>query len=293
MIESRIGLGTVQWGLKYGIANSSKMPKNKKINQILDFARTNEIKLIDTAHSYGTAEHRLGLHNLNDFHIITKTKIFKENIITSEHKKILISEFEKSLLKLKKDKIYAILIHDIDAVFRPGGKHFLAALQEIKSEGLVEKIGISIYDSKYLNHILDEINLDIVQLPFNIINQNLLVDGTIEYLISRGIEIHARSIFLQGLLLMEISSLHSYFNPWIPTMKSFSNACLEQGFSKLEACINFVLNIREINKLIVGVESLKQIQEIVKFSKNKRVFKFENLNCSDDQLINPSNWGIL
>ena len=206
-------LGTVQFGLDYGISNTCGKTLEYSAKQILQYAHDKNIDMIDTAAEYGNSESIVGRSiNKNDnWRIITKTPHFFDNCIDNTNVKQLEESFSKSLLNLGKQHIYGLLIHSCEDLLKPGGELLFKKMTELKENGLVKKIGVSIYNKEQLNAVLDNFNIDLVQLPINIFDQQLLIDGYLKKIKDNDIEIHARSIFLQGLLLMEMDSIHTYF----------------------------------------------------------------------------------
>ncbi len=285
----KLGLGTVQWGKNYGINNSDGKTSQNEVKRILSIAQSNKIKLLDTAPYYGDSELILGRRNLKDFEIVTKTKYFKSNSISNLDKENLISTFMESLTKLSLGSIYGLLIHDVDDLFKKGGKDLVDALKFLKDNGLVRKIGITIYNSQQINSSLQIFKPDIVQLPINVFDQRLIKDGTLKKLSELNIEIHARSIFLQGLLFIKENNLPKYFLPWKNKISDWHYQCRINKLSPLTSALNFVLSLPEVNRCLVGVNSAKQLEEII-IASNENFFLNKDFSTEDEKLINPKNW---
>tara|TARA_Y100000589_G_scaffold327596_1_gene369765 strand:- start:709 stop:1584 length:876 start_codon:yes stop_codon:yes gene_type:complete len=286
---SKLGLGTVQWGKAYGISNREGKTSQDEVKRILLIAQSNDIKLLDTAPSYGDSELILGKRNLRDFKIVTKTEYFKNNTISNIDKENLISTFMNSMLKLSLDSIDGLLIHDVNDLFKRGGEDLVDGLKFLKDSGLVKKIGITIYDSQQINSSLQIFKPDIVQLPINVFDQRLIKDGTLKKLSELNIEIHARSIFLQGLLFIKENNLPEYFSPWKNKISDWHYQCKINDLTPLSAALNFILGLPEVNHCLVGVNSAKQLQEIIVASK-KNIFFDKDFATDDEKLINPKNW---
>ena len=137
---------------------------------------------------------------------------------------------------------------------------------------LLKKIGITIYNSQQINSSLQIFKPDIVQLPINVFDQRLIKDGTLKKLSELNIEIHARSIFLQGLLLLKKNNLPKYFLPWKNKISDWHYQCRIHKLSPLTAALNFILNLPEVNRCLVGVDSAKQLEEIIISSNKKHSF---------------------
>ena len=286
---SKLGLGTVQWGKAYGISNRKGKTSQDEVKRILSVAQYNDIKLLDTAPYYGDSELILGKRNLKDFKIVTKTEYFKNNTISNLDKENLISTFMDSLIRLSLDSIDGLLIHDVNDLFKRGGEYLVDGLKFLKNNGLVKKIGITVYDSQQINSSLQIFKPDIVQLPINVFDQRLIKDGTLKKLSELNIEIHARSIFLQGLLFIKENNLPEYFLPWKNKISDWHYQCRILNLTPLTAALNFILGLPEVNHCLVGVNSAKQLQEIIMASR-KNIFLDKDFATDDEKLINPKNW---
>ena len=292
MLVRKLCLGSVQWGSSYGVSNTNGQTEPNEVLKILNEAHLKGIQLVDTATSYGTAESVLGNYDLNLFSIVTKTPRFEKNIITKLDAEKLINEFKQSLQKLNIDSCYGLLLHHKEEIFKKGSEHFIFALNELKSSGLVKKIGISIYDSTKINEVVEKLKPDIIQLPLNVLDQRVIQDGTLKDLKSNNIEIHARSIFLQGLLLMPYEKIPTFFKKWQNKFNDWERICLEKKMNFVEAALNFVINQKDIDYCIIGVESLKQLKQCISATESDKKIDVTELACNDIKLINPTNWKI-
>ena len=289
---NKIGLGTAQWGSAYGVSNKNGKTIHKEISNILSIAQSKGVKLIDTAPAYGNVEKTLSEQNLHKFNVVTKIPKFSKLEITKSDILKLNSTIEQSLSFLGANQIYGILLHNGSDIMIKGGEYICDTLHSFKERGLVKKIGVSIYDSKNLDNVCTRLKPDIIQLPINVIDQRLIKDGTLEYLKKKGIEIHARSIFLQGLLLMSPSLIPPYFKPWINILNTWHQACQDQKFNLLQAALNFVIRIKEIDYCILGFENSTQLSECISSLDNERKFDAKNIACSHVDLVNPTNWRL-
>ena len=292
MLVSKLCLGSVQWGSSYGVSNTNGQTDANEVLKILNEARFNGIQLIDTATSYGTAESVLGNYDLNFFSIVTKTPKFEKNIITKLDAEKLINRFKQSLQKLNINSCYGLLLHHKEEMFKKGSENLIFALNELKSSGLVKKIGISIYDSTKINEVVEKLKPDIIQLPLNVLDQRVIQDGTLKYLKSNNVEIHARSIFLQGLLLMPYEKIPTFFKKWSHKFNNWERICLEKKMNFVEAALNFVINQKDIDYCIIGIESLKQLKQCISATESDKKIDVTELACNDVKLINPTNWKL-
>ena len=290
MLVRKLCLGSVQWGSSYGISNTNGQTEPNEVLKILNEARLKGIQMVDTATSYGMAESVLGNYDLNLFSIVTKTPRFEKKIITKLDAEKLINEFKQSLQKLNIDSCYGLLLHHKEEIFKKGSEHLIFALNELKSSGLVKKIGISIYDSTKVNEVVEKLKPDIIQLPLNVLDQRVIQDGTLKDLKSNNIEIHARSIFLQGLLLMPYEKIPIFFKKWSHKFKEWERICLEKKMNFVEVALNFVINQKDVDYCIIGIESLKQLRQCILATEKTIKIDVSELACKDIELINPTKW---
>lgn len=289
---TKLGLGTAQWGMKYGVSNEQGQTSLDEVHRILKVAQSAEISLIDTASLYGNAEHTLGQSNLSSFRVITKTPKFGRDLISKSDVEHLAQTFIASLQKLGLESTYGLLIHDAEDIFAPNGSLLVDVLQRLKSQGLVSKIGISIYSSSQIKRALDLFKPDIIQLPINVLDQRLIQDGTIAHLSQLGIEVHARSAFLQGLLLMNLNDMPAYFQPWTHLLSKWQRFCSDQRISPLRAALGFVCGLQDISYALVGVENHCQLKEILDDSTILNSLDFDQFASDSLKLIDPSLWSL-
>lgn len=288
----KLGLGTVQWGLPYGIANPNGLVSPETVTKLLSAARNVGIEVLDTASLYGEAESVLGENSLDGFQVVTKTPSFAGESIKDADIDNLNATFNRSLTRLKVANVYGLLIHHADNLLLPGGEKILAAIVKLKECGLVKRIGISVYEGKQIDSILKLFTPDLIQLPLNVFDQRMLESGHVELLNQHGVEIHVRSAFLQGLLLMPVSDVPKYFQPISSLLTRWHDAARDQGFTTHQAAIAFVKNIPYVNTVLVGLDSLAQFHSCVdSFSINKQ-FDASGLACNDPTFVNPSLWKI-
>ena len=290
----KIGLGAVQFGIDYGVSNTYGKTTKIEVSQILQFAYDNGISVIDTATSYGNSENILGKIITNDdWRFVTKIPHFSNNCFNNTHVNQLKESFNQSLLNLRKKNIYGLLLHSCDDLLKPGGKLIFREMERLREIGMVKKIGVSVYSSKQISAILGKFNIDLIQLPINIFDQHLFVDGWLEKLKNNDIEIHARSVFLQGLLLMPVGSIPPYFSPIREKIEVFSQSAKDLSLSKLELALGYVMGINEIDEIVVGVNTIEQLREIIEATQVKvNPMEFTDVSIDNPIYTNPSLWQI-
>lgn len=284
----KVALGTAQFGTDYGISNSSGLVPKKEVGEILKFSLSSNINTIDTAIAYGKAQRVLGSNDLSKFKIISKVPKFDN---TSEPSKYIIDCCERSLNELNVSKLHCLMFHSVDDLLGGNSNKFIDQIDFLKSQGIISNAGFSIYGPEEVDRIKELTKFDIVQVPFNIFDQRLKKLGTLEELKKENIEVHARSIFLQGLLLIDLISMPSKFLEWEKALKNWEDFNIRKNTKKIESAIHFVKNNKLIDKLIFGVESLLQLQEIVDIYNKQMYLSFEeDLSVDDEILLNPSKW---
>ena len=288
VVHHRIALGSAQFGLDYGINNSKGKVSIKEIKKIISLAKNEEIKTIDTAISYGDAEKRLGLTDLKDFKVISKIPNLEntsENIDEYLQKVVNIS-----LQNLNIKSFYALLLHNPLDLLKSNGKILYKALVNLKETGKTKKIGISVYSPDELKLLLAIFQFDIIQAPFNIIDQRLNQSGWMHKLKDLNIEIHTRSTFLQGLLLMQRKLIPNKYKKWDVIWDRWHSWLDLHDQNNIETCLSFCLSYKEIDQVIIGVDSYSQWKQILTKKDCKSNHELPDINSKDEMLINPSNW---
>jgi aryl-alcohol dehydrogenase-like predicted oxidoreductase len=288
---SKIALGTVQFGIDYGISSTSGQVRPEEVRNILSYAYSKNIDLLDTAPVYGGSEQILGKANVQNFKVVTKTRHFDKSEISIDEVVLMENDFYRSLEDLKKDNVYGLLVHNADDLLKPGSQKLFDQLERLKQAGKIKKIGVSVYDNKQLQSILENFNIDLVQLPFNILDKRLIDSGMFGTLKNRGIEVHARSVFLQGLLLMSEQNRPDKFKRWNDLWRVWHDWLNDNQITALEATIRCAVSMPEISKVLVGVETKDQLKEIIIASDGILPNIPAELYTSDVNLLNPSNWG--
>lgn len=284
----KIALGTVQFGIPYGINNSLGIPFDEEIKQILSVAKNAGIEVVDTAIAYGKAEEKIGQYSGSDFKVVTKLPEFKKN---DEYSYKALSEIiAGSVARLCTSKLYGVLLHRPSQILEKNGNILYKNLQQLKADGLVDKIGISIYAPTELDALGNLNDFDIVQAPLNILDRRLVNTGWLSRLADNGTEIHVRSVFLQGLLLASPSKRLSKFAPWATLLSKYDEWLKDTGLTALEACIRFPLSFPEISNVIIGVDNSRHLKEIITAANGDMAPVPSDINSDDLKLINPLSW---
>lgn len=289
---SRLVLGSAQFGTDYGVANKSGKVPVADVHEILSLAKANGINFIDTAVSYGCSEKVLGELGVDGFSIITKLPPLHE--IQDDIDRWVSDQVSASLARLREEKLYGLLVHRPSDLMGSRGEQLIEALLEIKGAGVIQKIGISIYNPGELDGLLDKIKIDLVQAPLNVIDRRLSSSGWLDHLKNIGIEVHTRSTFLQGLLIMDQRRIPQKFSRWMGLLDEWHERLKVMEVSPLAASLVYPLSLNQVDRVIVGVDSTVQLSEILQATIDADTRFDTSFMCSEDlDLINPSNWGRL
>jgi len=279
----KLALGTVQFGLDYGVTNHDGQVAIDEVKNIFDYAKGKGIDTLDTASGYGNSEQVLGEVGVNDYKVVTKTTSLKNGVDE------VIKSFHQSLNNLNIEQVDGLLIHDINEV---KGKEFnglFKQLNELKRQGLVNKIGFSTYTPEQVYFLLENFDFDLIQVPFNVFDNRLIQGGQLKELKSKSIEVHARSVFLQGVLL-GFNSLSNYFSTWQGQFEEYQEIVEKSELSLLEYALKFALNTQEIDKVLVGINNEQQLREIIQSAQKQGSASAYPID--DMTLLNPSLWKV-
>lgn len=284
----RLALGTAQFGMDYGIGNRSGMIARADGERIIGFARDVGIRTIDTAIGYGESETRLGQFGLDGFDVVTKIPPIPPKI--DDPAVWVQRQIAGSLHRLGVDAVYGLLLHRPADLMGPWGAEIYRALCDAQHNALTRRIGISIYSPDILDQLPDRFRFDLVQAPFNLVDRQILESGWLHKLKASGAEVHARSVFLQGLLLMKRSDIPDGFNRWKCLWDRWHSWLQTSGVSPIQACLAYSLSLPELDRVVVGVDSLDQIEKITQCARNAATHEFPDIGSGDVNLTDPSKW---
>lgn len=288
----KLGIGTVQFGMPYGISNKSGKVATYEVSKILRMAEENGIQILDTAAGYGNSESIIG-ENIacdNNFSIVTKTLPLKKNAISANDVVKVKTAFENSLRNLKQRPLYGLLVHHSGDLLNPGGDRLYSFLRCLKEEGRVCKIGVSVYSNDEIDDLFERYSFDVVQLPMNVFDQRMAHNGLLQSLHAAGVEIHVRSAFLQGLLLMPTSDLPPFFNDLRPHHKAYLEALLSAEVSPLAGALGYFQNRPEVSTVLVGVENCLQLHECLIASRVEPSIDYDNFVVENPLFLDPRCW---
>jgi aryl-alcohol dehydrogenase-like predicted oxidoreductase len=273
----KLGLGTVQFGQAYGVSNTMGQVSPEDVRTILKRAATAGMRVLDTAANYGEAETVLAKQDTRPFRIVTKTASAKNGVDA------VIARARQSAQTLDADTLLVHAAADLqDETLWP-------ALQKLKSDGVFARIGISAYASDDPAALAERFKPDVMQLAISVLDQRLIRDGTLARLKDLRVEVHARSIFLQGLLFMD--RLPEKLRPAAPALAVIKEQIARAGATPLAAALAFVLSRPEIDVALVGVTQPMELEEIVETAAHPApVMDWRTLALEDEIALTPSRW---
>tara|TARA_R110000868_G_scaffold155691_6_gene382164 strand:+ start:32377 stop:33246 length:870 start_codon:yes stop_codon:yes gene_type:complete len=278
-------LGTAQFGMDYGVVNHDGQPSVEQAQKTLKYFFENGGQWLDTAPAYGTSEELLGhlLKGMPQTKIISKTSVDPELGYSQS--------VESSLQKLKVDKLGCLLVHRPDALL--GNKELQKELIGLKEKGLVSKVGISVYDPQLAIDLLRQFQFDVLQTPCNVFDQRVLATEVSDNLVEHSVEVHCRSIYLQGLLLTECQKIPKKFAKYSSLFKDYSDNLEKLRISHMQAALGFISSHDDLHKYVIGVDSEEQLKELARCEIPRDLspkFFDQFAQPSKEILIDPSRW---
>jgi aryl-alcohol dehydrogenase-like predicted oxidoreductase len=285
----RMIIGTAQFGMHYGIAGARKNSLNA-VKSIVGLARQYGIDSFDTAPVYGDAERVLGKVGVSGSRITTKLPPLLPGY--NDIKAFVESHVSNSISCMRLDKVEELLVHNPQDLIGENGDALYGALLDLKNRGLVRRVGVSVYTPTELALLSSIYKFDTIQLPFNVFDRRFVESDLVARLKLSGVELHARSIFLQGLLLMKRDRVPVKFEKWNHLFEKFDAYCSELGLSRLAYCLAYVFHEPLIDRVLIGVNSMQQLEEIVQSLKVDIQNRPKAIEGSG-WLIRPDMWGSL
>ncbi len=288
---NRLALGTVQFGLPYGIANQAGQVTRATARNMLQLAREQGIDTLDTAIAYGESEACLGEVGTQGFNLVTKLPA-----IPDECKDVAAwvrEQLSASLGRLGVSGVYGLLLHRPSQLLEGDGETLFRAMRDLKETGTVKKIGVSIYSPGELDGLIPKFCFDLVQAPFSLVDQRLFRSGWLHKLNQEGVEIHTRSAFLQGLLLMPQAAVPDKFAHWATQLQRWHSWLATHSTSAAQVCLAYPLSFPEVDRIVIGADSESQLAQIIEAASQGLASDLPDIACDDERLINPANWSRL
>lgn len=285
MLNKQLIIGTAQSDDTYGF--------NKKKNfEGLILHIKKKKYLLDTAPNYKNSNFFFNKLGKNYSKIISKLPKISE---TKNFKLMLSKKINEIFYKCNSEKIYGILLHDPKVIFNRKKREILIEeINNLKKMGKIKKFGVSVYSVKETKKILSYLVPDIIQCPINIFNQTFTKDSFLQSLKKKNIEIHARSVFLQGLLLLDKKNVPNYFLKK-PKVKNYFNFLEKEKLLALRFNLIYLSSLRYVDKFVVGFDNLRQLKNFLKLKKNEKFYKykktfFKKFEIKNIDLIDPRKW---
>lgn len=266
-------LGTVQFGMDYGI-RGQKQPSVEQAVQMLDYATQNGINNIDTANAYGTAEDVVGeflkkeTMPREELFIISK---FRPNLLDEanedQYYDIMKANLENTLSRLHTDYLDSYLLHSARYVWDDA---IIDTLNRMKKEGYVKHVGVSVYETDEAKKCIERPNVDFMQLPYSIFDQRMKTDDVFELAkkAEYPTQIHSRSAFIQGLILMKEDEVPTFLEKAKPIVRKIDELCQQYEISRIELAMSYVKRQNSISHLVFGVDNIEQLKENIALFEN-------------------------
>jgi aryl-alcohol dehydrogenase-like predicted oxidoreductase len=284
----RLALGTAQFGLDYGIANAGGKLSDSAVEAILHAARASGIDTLDTAIAYGDAEARLGRVGVAGLQVVSKLPAVPQGV--EDIRGWVLESARGSLARLGVARLHGLLLHRPEDLLGDGGAGLLAGLSEAQDLGLVDRVGVSVYGPADLDALPPTFTPGLVQVPFSVLDRRVLDSGWLKRLEALGAEVHARSVFLQGLLLMPVAARPPWLERWRALFAEYDSWLEISGLTPVQACLRAALSVPGIHRVVVGVDGVAQLNELVATAGAPPVDLPEVLSTADIDLLNPARW---
>ncbi len=287
----RLALGTVQFGIPYGIANQIGQVALGDARAILIRAAEEGIDTIDTAIGYGDSERFLGEIGVSGFNVVTKLPALPVGHLGVAG--WVNEQMANSLARLHSCRVYGVLLHKPTDLLGANGQALFNALCALKDRGLVERIGVSVYSPAELENLPANFRYDLVQAPLNLVDRRLFASGWLGRLKDRGVEVHTRSTFLQGLLLLPRNGIPAKFSRWADVWDRWHAWLSDHNEDAVRACLTYSLSLRDVDRVVVGTDSSGQFTQVLLGAALASKAALPDLACGSGDLINPARWPYL
>lgn len=286
-----LAIGTAQFGQKYGICNKDGAVEGNAAHEIVASALMSGIIFFDTARLYGDSESVLGTVFPSGVDLRVITKLHAD---PASPERICL-DFTDSLRRLNRDQVYAVLIHNASGLLGPQGAKIWDELKTLKDKKLVQKIGVSVYAPEEFIELSGIFELDVVQVPCSLLDQRFLRNDIQDRKKSSGIEFHARSLFLQGILANLPESIPSFMKDRINVFEKILVAAADVDMTMLDFCLSFASfchSQKLIDRWVIGVDSAAQLAEIVRHADNIKFSDIDwaSLGTDASDIIDPREW---
>jgi aryl-alcohol dehydrogenase-like predicted oxidoreductase len=297
-VGQRLALGTAQIGLDYGVTNMAGRIPDTEVSNLLSASCASGLSLLDTAPGYGDSEDRLGRFTAQAacaWEIMTKTPAARSERITAAEIGVFEASWQLSRERLGPGPLHALLVHHAEDLLAPGGEALHDWLCSLRACGQVTHIGVSVYDRDQIDALFSRFGaqgrpFDIVQLPASIADQRLCAGTTLRALHELGVQLHVRSLYLQGLLLAKPEFVDARFpgkGDWLRRLRQF---CADHGLSPVQACLSFFKSSFALDVAVVGATNVKELLELKQGFDNAPVLDWRDWADNDSLWVDPRRW---
>ena len=290
---SRLVLGTVQFGLPYGATNARGQVAVEEVGRILSAAFASGIRMLDTAPAYGDSEAVLGrLSAGQKFHVISKTAPLPTDCSSAEANRLLRAGLDCSLHRLQTHSVDGLLLHQARLLASPLAATIVDFLLAARADGRARRSGVSVYVGADIDRALALFTPDIVQLPYNVLDRRLSRSGHLALLKSKGVEVHARSLFLQGTLLVDPDKLPQPVRYAAAAFAAARAAARHHGLSRLALALAAGVAESCLDRLVLSVTLVTELDEILAavHSLPPVLPDLAALAIDDVNILDPSRW---
>jgi len=289
-LSERLVLGTVKFGVAYGYDKMDKLDSGVA-HKVLSKAYDLGMNYYDTAPSYGEAETILGdCFESRSVNFITKVLKVESSVIDDNQIDLLQKSFDKSLDRMSVECCYGLLIHDVGDLNKPGSEKIIDWIYALKDQGLVKKVGVSVYTPKEAKDLYELFSYDLIQLPCNLFDQRFITSNCLEWLKQKGVEIHARSLFLKGVLLRSgtISSIPEKVNVQNERLTAYLD---KKGWSRFDYCWHFANLTTDVDKWVIGASKTDHLDAFSTVSVlYEEIQEMSEWSINDQNSIDPRLW---
>jgi aryl-alcohol dehydrogenase-like predicted oxidoreductase len=289
---SKVIVGTAQFGLPYGVANSAGVLSHEESCGIMQMASESGVVRLDTAQAYGTSERVIGSFNEARFEVATKIGPFPD--VQASWANWLSDRVRSSKANVAPHELSTLLFHDTTQFSNESRDKALLALRVACNEFPELVFGASIYDPIEWEQLKDVSELNVFQVPFNVFDRRFETSGAIKEMFQMGKVVHVRSAFLQGLLLMDPDNLNPYFSRWAQLLKKWQSHCIKNNQSIIGAAAGFALRTPFVNGVIFGFDSRSQLEELIAELRSSSLEEFDYPDFGElpGDLLDPRRWAL-
>jgi len=289
-IISKLSLGTVQFGLDYGIANIEGKLNQDEVNEIIKFVLDNDINCFDTAKTYGDSEKVLG----NSFKLLKANPYIVSKLKSDVFNKFLEDSIKDSLRNLQTKSLWGLLLHDGE-LLDSWNNSFSRRINSLKDEKKIKYFGVSIYTTQEFNLAVENSDIDIIQIPFNIFDQRAIIENWFTKAKEKDKLLFIRSVYLQGLLLMDIDKVPYILEEAKPYLYKAEQLAKEFNIEKNEFMLSFVNSLAKDSIVLFGCDNINQAKENIEIFNNLKSIETKTVIDAfkdiDERIYNPVKWG--